>query len=206
MRKLSRSETLRLFIAVDLSPEELSPLFHLIQGLRESDVHGIRLVAAQNIHLTLKFLGDTNREQLPSLIAAIDELGTQVTPFTVRLGAGGGFPNLKHPRVLWVGLGGMNQSVTALARLIEDVCQSIGFQQATQPFSPHLTVARMRAAASPEDRKKVSETLLSLPWEPGIPIPIFSFKLIESTLTPQGPIYRSLHTVPLSLPPNILLP
>ena len=100
----------------------------------------------------------------------------------------------------------MNQSVTALARLIEDVCQSIGFQQATQPFSPHLTVARMRAAASPEDRKKASETLLSLLWEPGIPIPIFSFKLIESTLTPQGPIYRSLHTVPLSLPSYIGLP
>ena len=206
MTTLSRPETLRLFIAVDLPPEGLSPLSYLIQGLRESYVHGIRLVAAQNIHLTLKFLGDTNRERLPSLIAVIDELGTQVTPFTVRLGAVGGFPNLKHPRVLWVGLAGMIQSVTELAHLVEDVCHSIGFQRQIQPFSPHLTVARMGAAASPEDRKKAGKILLSLPWERGIPVPIESFTLIKSTLTPRGPIYKTLHTVPLSLPPNPSLP
>ncbi len=127
MRTLSRSESLRLFIAVDLSSEALLPLSHLSQGLLESNVHGIRLVATKNIHLTLKFLGDTNRNQLPSLIAGLDDLGPQVTPFTVKLGDVGGFPNLKHPRVLWVGLAGMIQSVTELAHLVEDVCHSIGF-------------------------------------------------------------------------------
>lgn len=200
MTTLRRSETLRLFIVVDLSPEQLSPVSHLVRGLRESDVHGIRLVAVENIHLTLKFLGDTNRKQIPSLIAALDVLGTQITPFTVTLGNVGGFPNLKHPRVLWVGLAGMTQSVTTLAHDVEDVCQSIGFQRGSQSSSPHLTMARMRATASAEDRKKAGETLLSLPWEPGISVSVYSFKLIESTLTPSGPIYRSLHTVPLSLP------
>ena len=202
MTALSRPEILRLFIAVDLSSEELSPLSNLIQSLRKADVHGIRLVADQNIHLTLKFLGGTSRKQLPRLIAALDELGTQISPFTLRLGNIGGFPNLKQPHVIWVGLADMTQSVTALAHLVEDICEAIGFQRETQPFIPHLTVARMSAAASPTDRKKATETLLSLQWEPSKPIPIFSISLIESTLTPQGPIYKSLHTIPLSLSPN----
>ena len=202
MTTLSRSEILRLFIAVDLSPEELSPLSHLIQSLRKAEVHGIRLVADQNIHLTLKFLGGTSRKRLPRLIAALDELGTQIAPFTLRLGNIGGFPNLKQPHVIWVGLADMAQSVTVLAHFVEDACESIGFQRETQPFIPHLTVARMSTAASPKDRKKASETLLSLQWEPNVFIPIFSISLIESTLTPQGPIYKPLHTVPLSLQPN----
>ena len=173
---------------------------HLIQSLRKSDVHGIRLVADQNIHLTLKFLGDTSRKQLPRLITTLDDLGTQESPFTVRLGKLGGFPDIKQPHVIWVGLADNAQSVTALAHLIEDACQSIGFQRETQSFIPHLTVARMSAAASPKDRKKASETLSSLQWEPNMRIPISSISLIESTLMPQGPIYRPTHTVQLSLP------
>ena len=202
MTTLTRSEILRLFIAVDISAEKLSTLSHVMQSLRKSHVHGIRLVADQNIHLTPKFLGDTVRNQLPRLIATLEELGTQISPFTVRLGNFGGFPDLKQPHILWVGLADMAQSVTALAHLVEDACQSIGFQRATQPFIPHLTLARMSATSSSKDRKNASETLLSLQWEPSTRIPIFSISLIESTLTPQGPIYRSLHSVPLSLMPN----
>jgi 2'-5' RNA ligase len=57
----------------------------------------------------------------------------------------------------------------------------------------------MRDSASPEDRRKAGEVITSLPWSSGLPVPIDSFKLIKSTLTPQGPLYEALHTVALPL-------
>jgi 2'-5' RNA ligase len=166
----------------------------------------MRLVATKNIHLTLKFLGDTDIDRLPALMAGLDGLGGRASAFSMALGDVGGFPNLNRTRVLWVGLAGDMQPLEGLASLVEEACVALDFKANAQPFSPHLTVARMRDSASPEERRKAGEALTSLPWEKGVPIPIDSFQLIKSTVTPQGPIYETLHTVSLGLSPNPSLP
>jgi 2'-5' RNA ligase len=166
----------------------------------------MRLVATKNIHLTLKFLGDTEVDRLPALMAGLDALGDRASAFSMALGDVGGFPNLNRTRVLWVGLAGDMQHLEGLANLVEEACVALDFTANAQPFSPHLTVARMRDSASPEERRKAGETFTSLPWEKGVPVPIDSFHLIKSTLTPQGPIYETLHTVSLGLSPNPSLP
>ena len=193
----SQPDTQRLFIAVELPPDALAALSQLIHGLRASALHGMSLVAAKNIHLTLKFLGNVNTDQIPGLTGALDALASKATSFTLELGDVGGFPNLQRTRVLLVGLAGDMQPLEKLAALVEDTCESLGFKRETRPFSPHLTVARMRDSASPEDRRKAGEVITSLPWSSGLPVPIDSFKLIKSTLTPQGPLYETLHTVAL---------
>ena len=195
MTNSNQAESIRLFIAVELPPEVLSALSNLIHGLRASALGGIRLVATKNIHVTLKFLGDTDVDRLSDLTAALDGLGDRASAFSLALGDVGGFPNLNRTRVLWVGLAGDKQPLDSLANLVEKACVALDFRANAQPFSPHLTVARMRDSASPEERRKAGETLTSLQWKKGAPIPIDSFKLIKSTLTPQGPIYETLHTV-----------
>ena len=206
MTDSNQPETIRLFIAAELPSEALSALSNLIHSLRASALGGMRLVATKNIHLTLKFLGDTDIDRLPALMAALDGLGGRASAFSMALGDVGGFPNLNRTRVLWVGLAGDMQPLEGLASLVEEACVALDFKANAQPFSPHLTVARMRDSASPEERRKAGEALTSLPWEKGVPIPIDSFQLIKSTVTPQGPIYETLHTVSLGLSPNPSLP
>ena len=176
MTTSNQPETQRLFIAVELSPEALSALSQLIHGLRASALHGVSFVTA-----------------------SMGFLATGAAPFALELGDVGGFPNLKRTRVLMVGLGGDMQSLNKLASLVEGACESLGFKRETRPFSPHLTVARMRDSASPEDRRNAGKVLTSLPWNSGLPVPIDSFKLIKSTLTPQGSIYETLHAIALPL-------
>jgi len=195
----NQPDTQRLFIAVELPPDALAALSQLIHGLRASALQGMSLVAAKNIHLTLKFLGNVNTDQIPGLTSTLDSLASKATSFALELGDVGGFPNLKRTRVLLVDLAGDMQPLEKLVGLVEDACESMGFNWETRPFSPHLTVARMRESASPEDRRKAGEVFTSLPWSSGLPAPIDSFKLIKSTLTPEGPIYETLHTVALSL-------
>ena len=206
MTTSNQPKTLRLFIAVELPSQALSALSNLIHGLRASALGGMRLVTTKNIHLTLKFLGDTKADRLPALMASLDGLTGRTAPFALELGDVGGFPNLNRTRVLWVGLAGEIQPLYGLVSLIEEACVALDFKANAQPFSPHLTVARMRDSASPEARRKAGETLTSLPWEKGVPIPIDSFKLIQSTLAPQGSIYETLHTVSLDLSPIPPLP
>ena len=199
MTTSSQPDTQRLFIAVELLPHALAALSQLIHGLRASALQGISLVAAKNIHLTLKFLGNVNTDQIPGLTSTLDGLASKAASFTLELGDVDGFPNLKRTRLLLVGLAGDIKPLEKLVSLVENTCESIGFARETRPFSPHLTVARMRDSSSPEDRRKAGEVLTSLPWSSGLPVPVDAIKLIKSTLTPQGPIYEALHTVALPL-------
>ena len=144
MTTSSQPDTQRLFIAVELPPDALAALSQLIHGLRASALRGMSLVAAKNIHLTLKFLGNVQPDQIPGLTAALDALASKATSFTLELGDVGGFPNLKRTRVLLVALARDQKPLDALVRLVEDACVSLGFKRETRPFSPHLTVARMR--------------------------------------------------------------
>ena len=199
MTTSNQPDTQRLFIAVELPPDTLAALSQLIHGLRASALQGMSLVAAKNIHLTLKFLGNGNTDQVPGLMSTLDSLASKAASFTLELGDVGGFPNLKRTRVLIVCMAGDMQPLEKLVNLVEDACELIGFAREKRPFSPHLTVARMRDSASPEDRRNAGKVLTSLPWSSGLPAPIDSFKLIKSNLTPQGPIYETLHTVALPL-------
>jgi len=156
-----------------------------------------------NIHLTLKFLGDIEPNQVPGIRDKITVALAPLAPFEVSLDRVGVFPDLKRPRVLWVGLKDEQGTLKTLWSGIEQALESAGFPVDPRPFSPHLTLARIKSPwgikspkgiKSPRGTKALKDELDALLSE-GIdpnPFPVGSVQLYESQLTPKGSIYTVL--------------
>lgn len=178
---------MRLFIALGIPPEAREELARLQGWLRGLPV---RWVDPAGVHLTLQFLGEAAETSAPALLEAL--AGLPAAPFALGLEGLGAFPDLRRPRVLWVGLGG---DLAALARLQAAVLAAtapLGFAPEARPFRPHLTLGRVRQDAGPEERRAVGRAVghaappAPLSWEAGAPT------LYQSTLTPAGAVYTAL--------------
>ena len=191
------SETLRAFLAVQLSDQVKRALADLVQQLHLADVRGLRLARVEGIHLTLKFLGDVPRSQVQAIEDAISKVAVEHSAFTLTLGGAGAFPNRSSPRVLWVGVNGDLDRALSLQRQIEDALTTIGFPRDPRGFSPHLTVARLRDGTSQADRRRAAEALFSTRIPSGLPIEVRSVQLMRSTLHPHGAVYECLASFPL---------
>ena len=154
---------LRTFIAIDLPTTLLQALTLTQTQVREylrvqSKDAALRWSSTQNLHLTLRFLGDTTPDQRATVTARLRQLTAQVDPFALRVdtngGGLGGFPNLRQPRVLWAGVEGELAALRQLQGDVETVAQGAGFAPETQPYTPHLTLAR---AARTADRRTLIE-------------------------------------------------
>jgi 2'-5' RNA ligase len=154
---------LRTFIAIDLSPtilRALSATQEEVQGhLRARHLDSaLRLSPTKNLHLTLRFLGDTTPSQRQQVTTALQEVTAQCKPFRLDVdvsGRGlGGFPNLRQPRVLWSGVAGEFEALAHLQARVEGVAQQVGFAAEEQKYSAHLTLAR---AAREADRRLLSQ-------------------------------------------------
>ncbi len=197
MTNSSRSEHLRLFVAVALPPPAKAAVTRLINGLRSARVAGVRVVAPEAVHITLKFLGNVEAPRVGKLTDALDAVGPSVPPFTVEISGIGGFPNLLTPRVLWTGVTAGAEDLASLSRAVDAACTPVGFAPERRPFSPHVTIARLRDNASTEDRRRAGAALSALPRLDEASFTVASIHLIESTLSQTGPTYQTLHTVHL---------
>lgn len=197
MTSSSQPEQFRLFVAVTLQPEVRDALAEVIGRLRAADVSGVRPVAPDALHITLKFLGNVDASRVPGLAATLTAAGDGAVPFRLALEGVGGFPNLEAPRVLWAGVADGADGLADLARRVDGACVSAGFPREQRPFSPHLTLARMRDTASPSDRRRAGAALADAGSALASAFAIDAFHLIKSTLTPSGPLYESLHVVQL---------
>jgi 2'-5' RNA ligase len=155
--------TLRTFIALDLPTSILRALAQTQEQLQiylraRSGDAALRWSPTHNVHLTLRFLGDTTTLQREQVTARLQEAAASVTPFTLHVdvsGRGlGAFPNLRQPRVLWTGLGGEVELLGQLQMRVEKIAQVVGFVPEAKGYSPHLTLAR---AARDADRRALSQ-------------------------------------------------
>ena len=201
MTSSRQPEQQRLFVAVTLPAEAREAIARLIHALRAADVSGLRLVNPEGVHLTLKFLGNVDRSLLPALADALDAVGEGAAPFALQLSGVGVFPNPRSPRVLWAGVTGDIASLTALARRVDDACSTLGFPRERRPFSPHLTLARVRESASAHERQHSATIIKDIGLAPTQPFSVQAFHLVRSTLTPSGPIYETVHTIPMAASP-----
>ena len=182
----------RLFLAVSLSDALREKVSAWTEALRRKHA-GWRWVAAANLHLTLRFYGETGEETAEGLRERLSHYGEREGPFRLELAGWGAFPSASRPRVLWIGVSGEIAPLERLAERAERDAVDLGFEPERRRFHPHLTVARAaRGRGSP-----------SLPSrdEPGEPrfgdMPVDRLVLYRSQLGPQGPTYDRVLEVPL---------
>jgi len=187
-------QSLRLFIACDLSDEVRRALGELQNGLRAATRVRLRWVRPDGIHVTLKFLGEVDGGRVGeierALAGAIEPFDAQVRPAGLN-----GF-GVRRLRVVWVGLEGDVDRLAGLAGRIDEVLATLGFPRERRPFAPHLTLARVPDEASPQDRRDLARLLEGYPM-PELPsMRLTEVHLIRSTLGPGGSVYQRLATFP----------
>lgn len=181
---------LRTFIAIDVPPAVLDTITRIQRRFKSLGLHA-SWVKPGNIHLTLKFLGDTDPGRIPGIQKKLTETLAPCVPFRLSLDSAGVFPNTKSPRILWVGLKDEKGALETLQAGIEKSLEGLGFPMEQRPFSPHLTLARIK---SPKGKEELKDELDALNQE-GIgphPFDVGGLQLYESQLTPKGSIYTVL--------------
>lgn len=179
--------TIRTFIAVDLPQAVKAYLDQLSAELRQQAPRGsVRWVQPDRMHLTLRFIGETEKNLVNKIGHALDETAAAHRPFNLHLQGFGCFPNCRRPRVLWAGMAGDLQAAAALKRDIDQALIPFGWSPEERPFQPHLTVGRVK------DARQLSEQRWPDQIQP-LAIPVTSIHFVESELTPQGPIYTIRH-------------
>ena len=182
------SRLIRSFVAVEL-PEtlryQIRGYIHSLKPLAKN----VRWVSPDNLHLTLKFIGERSTETTEQALEALHRAASVTHPFQLSIERFGGFPNLRRPKVLW--LGAASQPEPTLNRLqstIEDILSEIGIEADTKPFRPHLTLGRVRFK---EDLSQLQNFVELHPF-PVVRFSVNDFVLIRSILKTTGAEYRVL--------------
>jgi len=133
----------RSFVAIEL-PEEVKSFVGAVANDLRRVLSQAKWVNPQGIHLTLKFLGDVAATAIPEVVKALEKPLSIRGPIQLGLEGLGCFPNIKRPRIVWVGITDKQSVLGALVKDIEDALIPLGFSRETRTFSPHLTLARIR--------------------------------------------------------------
>jgi 2'-5' RNA ligase len=185
---------LRLFFAVEIPAASRSALGALVDSLAPR-LRGVKWVDPANLHVTLKFLGNTPDAQVPLVIRAAQRIASSVEPFELDLAGFGAFPSAGRPRILWAALQGPVERLAAMAAQLEADLAPLGFARETRPFSGHVTLGRARQG---QRIPPVEEQVRKLAAAAFGRLPVRRLVLFQSTLTPSGPIYETLAYAPLS--------
>ena len=188
---------IRAFVAIELTEQVRENLRHWQAQLKAGGYSFVKWVEPSGIHLTLKFLGNVPENRITSLTAALTEAVKGVGSFRLQLTSPGAFPNLHRPRVVWVGLGGEVEKLLSLQDQVEKILNTLGFPRENRPFTPHLTLGRVREGASTADARYLGEAIASLQVESGASFTVTAVILMQSTLTPHGALYHPLAVMPL---------
>ena len=184
---------IRTFIAIPLPAALQQKIHDKIQPLRSRLERGlIRWVKAENIHITLKFLGDTRTEELEKLKGLLAKEVVEFAPFQLSVRKLGVFPNLSRPNTIWMGIA-ENEKLFTLQKRIQAVASQIGNVPEKRRFSAHLTLGRVsRKGYSKQARLQIRKAIEESPQYDFGRVDVDSVHLIESILTPKGAKYRSL--------------
>jgi 2'-5' RNA ligase len=190
-------EQIRSFVAIELPEEAKKGLASLRRELERDEHRFVKWVDPGGIHLTLKFLGDVPSKRVIEITEAIKKAAQGISPFLLEISGLGAFPSLKQARVVWVGIGGELDKLSALQQNIDSALAALRFTREQRPFVPHLTLARIREGASGPERRTFGELVGSTTFEDRYAVEVEAIKLMRSQLTPAGAIYTCLSAVGL---------
>jgi 2'-5' RNA ligase len=182
--------TFRGFISIDIKATPQIILFEKEMAKSGAD---IKLVEPENIHITIKFLGDTDENYIDTIEQSIKESVLSIKPFLIKLKGTGVYPNQNYIKVIWIGITD-DGNIETIARAIDEKLEKLGFKKENRGFSPHLTVGRVKTARNKVQLLKVIENYQTVEFTIQN---IQSITLKKSELTPNGPIYTTLREVSL---------
>ncbi len=183
---------LRLFIALPLPAEVEQRLGQLIDEFKPRGSN-VKWAKPGNIHLTVKFLGDTDEKLVTKIGEEIDSVASRFSVIPGVIDTLGGFPNLKRPRVIWAGSSLGIESAGKIAKQVDLAMRQLRFDKEKRPFKAHLTLGRVRQGRPVDE---LTPYLSNYKLEPVV-MTLDRLTLFKSTLTPSGPIYDRLHESPL---------
>jgi 2'-5' RNA ligase len=183
---------IRCFIAVNLTEEVRKSLADVISELRKSRAD-VKWIPPGNIHLTLKFLGNTDDSLVPAISESLSKKLSHYKPFYIKIADVGCFPSEKHPRVIWIGMEGADE-LKEIQKDVDAEISTFGFAPDDRPFSPHLTIGRVRSARNLTELMKYFEGFKAADFGT---IAIRDIHIMKSDLKPAGAEYSSLAEIPL---------
>jgi 2'-5' RNA ligase len=186
----------RAFIAIEIPHSIQQAIYRATSTLRDELGAIVRWVPPQNIHLTLKFLGDVSPTQVDLLTQSIRAEADSHPPFEMHIRALGSFPSLRRARILWVGIQA-SAELEALNRGVESACVRLGYESESRPFSPHLTIGRVRQDVSAVDGQKIRRALTAAKVDSLGSVRVDSVQVFKSDLKPDGAVYTKLFSAPL---------
>ncbi len=182
----------RLFAAIRIRPDRdfLLRFREMKSRMRSAR---IKWVEEENIHVTLKFFGETGEEKIPEIVKVLENIASGTRPFSFSLKSVGIFGSSWQPRVVWIGIDPYRDLVEVMERFRKELAE-IGYEPDRQNLVPHLTAGRIREVT---DRPRFQETLEHFRDLSSAAYPVREFHLFESILRKEGPLYRVLNTFPL---------
>ena len=183
---------IRTFIAVDLPQGVKMEIDKMIAGFRQLNAN-VRWVKAANLHLTLRFLGNIPEESVSALADSIRGNAVGFGPFDLALSDLGAFPNLRKPRVIWIGSGSGTDRLKGLAAKVEQAAIESGFGKGDKPFSSHLTIGRVKF---PKGLDQLMVQIEKTGYE-SPPFDVSEVAIFKSDLSPAGPKYTKLEAISL---------
>jgi len=185
---------IRSFLALKLPPEIKKTLSHILREMKKTPLD-VRWVKADNIHITMVFLGNVPVEDVEPMGESAEKVCQQYGPFAISLRGAGVFSSRRNPRVLWAGMEGDIDRMTCFRDVLQRHLKPFGIKQEKRPFRPHLTIGRFRKGARPGNDL---DDLLTEYQDLSSPVcALKELVLFKSDLKPGGPVYSELKSWPL---------
>ncbi len=183
---------MRIFIAIPI-PAPCRDALTRMQSHLQTGTKDVRWTPVASIHLTLKFLGETDSGIIPPMAESLRSASSRTNRFRLRLAGLGCFPHLKSPRVVWCGVEGDTDTLSSLQKTVETACTAFGFQPEDRPFRPHLTLGRVQSGRGLQALADRIASGSGLECSFGVD----GFNIYKSVLKPQGAVYTVLETIAL---------
>jgi len=158
----------------------------------------IRWVRVEILHLTLRFLGETESATLDRVRLAAGERAAAWRTFDLEVHGLGCFPDRQRPRVIWAGGRDASGALAVIAEDLEHVARDAGFPPEPRRFSAHLTIGRVKERMSAEGSRRLADLIDRSASEPFGSVPVRAIEILKSDLRPSGPVYSRLATLLLS--------
>ena len=183
---------MRLFFAIDTPAAVRAEMGRIRDHLREARADA-RWESDEKLHCTMKFLGETPEALLEPIVTAVSGVAGSAHPFRIVYRGLGCFPDIRRPRVVWVGIDDFERVLVPLAAEVDRACAEFGFQPEERAFHPHVTLGRIRSLVSLHDLlSRIESVTFESPT-----VTIGEISLIKSNLRPTGSVYTTVRSFPL---------